>query len=62
MMISNGLPDFFTHRNPLRVILGGYMTLKEKLAMMAKIRQENAKRLMAWLTEREKANGNDSDQ
>ena len=38
------------------------MTIKEKLAMMAKIRQENAKRLMAWLEEREKKHGNDSDQ
>ena len=35
------------------------MTIKEKLAMMAKIRQENAKRLMAWLEEREKDNGKD---
>ena len=33
------------------------MTIKEKLAMMAKIRQANAKRLMAWLEEREKDNG-----
>lgn len=32
------------------------MTIKEKLALMAKTRQENAKRLMAWLKEREKAN------
>ena len=30
------------------------MTLKEKLALIAKTRQENAKRLMAWLKEREK--------
>lgn len=33
------------------------MTIKEKLALMAKTRQENAKRLMAWLKEREKDNG-----
>ena len=36
------------------------MTIKEKLALLKKTRQENAKRLMAWLEEREK-NGNDSD-
>jgi len=33
------------------------MTLKEKLALMAKTRQENTKRLMAWLKERAKDNG-----
>lgn len=39
------------------------MTIKEKLALMAKTRQENAKRLMAWLKERENRNGQDgSDQ
>ncbi len=39
------------------------MTIKEKLALMAKTRQENAKRLMAWLKERENGNGQDgSDQ
>lgn len=39
------------------------MTIKEKLALMAKTRQENAKRLMAWLKEREKDHEQDgSDQ
>lgn len=37
------------------------MTLKEKLALLTKTRQENAKRLMAWLKEREEAHGNDAD-
>ena len=37
--------------------------IKEKLALMAKTRQDNAKRLMAWLKEREKDHEQDgSDQ
>jgi hypothetical protein len=35
------------------------MTIKEKLALLTKTRQENAKRLMAWLEERDKKNGKD---
>ena len=33
------------------------MTIKEKLALLKRIRQANEQRLMAWLKEREKDNG-----
>lgn len=37
------------------------MTLKEKLALLAKVRKANEQRLKAWMEERKKGHGNDSD-
>ena len=37
------------------------MTIKEKLALLTKVRKANEQRLKAWIEERTANHGNDSD-